>query len=174
MLKGLGKKNSMLEPNDFRPGRNEDYSKGFSDKDISLHFRNFLKDGKIIDNASARQFYVENVLRNTESKNNPDFPETVNMNYEGGPDYNSDNYELQEDFKKTASSVWVPNTTSPDPSGQREDAQQEDRYVNKRGSSPFEGLGTILDPAQSAANMTKVDKTLANFIKGSRPGATEN
>ena len=167
MLKGLGKKNSMLEPNDFRPGRNEDYSKGFSDKDISLHFRNFLKDGKIIDNASARQFYVENVLRNTESKNNPDFPETVNMNYKGGPDYNSDNYELQEDFKKTASSVWVPNTTSPDPSGQREDAQQEDRYVNNNKSSLIygSGLGSSLSPKKSSEIISNL--TFDNLQKGS-------
>jgi len=117
--------------------------------------------------------YLE-IINSTKNSDNSIYFGEVNMQFQGirdssqtPPDYNSDNYELQEDFKKTASSVWVPNTTSPDPSGQREDAQQEDRYVNNNKSSLIygSGLGSSLSPKKSSEIISNL--TFDNLQKGS-------
>lgn len=173
MSKGEGKINSMLIKVDHRNGAGN-YSKGFSD-DVSQHFQNYLTlsgIGDVKDNATARQFYIDSVLRQSSASQNPDFLGGVNMNYTGGPNYNSDDYNVPGEFKKTASSPWVPNTTSPNSSGQREDSIEEDRYKDKQGTSPFTGMGTLLNPAQSASEIAATQNTLGSLMKGKRPGQT--
>jgi hypothetical protein len=165
-LKGLGKRNSMLASVDYRSGRDEDFSKGFSDKNVSSLFQNYLGSGLIKGNEDARKLFIE-TLRSESLSGNPD-AENVNMNYSGGPNYNPGDYD-----KKESSSPWVPNTTSPDINGQRIDSAQEDRYTEKRGAAPYEGLGTLLDPAQSATDLTDKKLTLGEYIKGRRPGRKE-
>ena len=165
-LKGLGERNAMLAPKDFRRGRDEDFSKGFSDKNVSSLFQNYLGTGLVKKNEDARKIFIE-TLRSDSLGGNPDVS-NVNMNYVGGPDYNDGDYD-----KKDASSPWVPNTTSPDINGQRIDSAQEDRYTEKRGAAPYEGLGTLLDPAQSATDLTDKKLTLGEYIKGRRPGRKE-
>jgi hypothetical protein len=93
---------------------------------------------------------------------------TVDMSYSGlggqqiPPDYNPQDYD-----SKTASSPWVPNTTSPEQGAQRIDSLSEDRYIiNKRQSLEYgSGEGAQLTPKKSSSIISKL--SLDNLQLGS-------
>lgn len=121
--------------------------------------------------------YLE-VIDSSANKDDSVYFGQVDMQYGGisdsdqvPPDYNSDNYALEENFETTASSPWVPNTTSPESDGQRLQSKKPDRYLfnNRQALIYGPGLGTSLSPKKSSETISKLNFT--NLQKGSsEPG----
>jgi hypothetical protein len=83
------------------------------------------------------------------------------MDY-GGPggelkplDYNDGN--LRDLNPTEVSSYWVPNTTSPKQDGNRLESIPDERYDDRnnvhRGSAPFSGQGSALNPKESSESI---------------------
>lgn len=162
--RGTGIRNYMMERKD---PRNFDYGKGVS-RDFNVLFNGgiFAAGGPVISNESAKQIYID-ILRNTSASGGPDFT-NINMNYVGNSESTIPDYAGDLRSEK-ASSHWVPNTTSPDASGQRITAVEDPRYTDKAGSAPFTGLGSSLSPAAGAQEIATKDRTIGELLKGSRP-----
>lgn len=165
MSRGTGLRNYMLVARDPRNGN---YGLG-----ISKNYNNLFNGGPLVaegvieSNEKAKEVFVE-VLRNPSATGGPDFL-NVNMNYAGAggdlipPDYAGDIRS------EKVSSHWVPNTTSPLPSGERTEAPDDSRYTSKAGAAPFEGPGSSLAPKTSTEEISNRAKTLGDYSFGSRP-----
>lgn len=109
----------------------------------------------------------QNLLDDESNNDNGAYFGNVNMNYGGvNSDLSPPDYQNTID-KKQASSHWVPNTTSPlpDTNNERRDANQDDRYTEKRGYAPFSGQGTVLSPDTSRKSIAT--QNLDNLQLGS-------